>query len=127
MRARFILAIVSTLLQEAVVAAIFLLILPEFGIIVPIRWLIVILLVWGILATAIYQIGSQALRKKPLPGLPSMIGTQGIVVKQLNPNGLVQIRGELWNAASASGKIRAGEEVTVVGQEGLKLIVTRRE
>jgi membrane-bound ClpP family serine protease len=39
---------------------------------------------------------------------------------------MVRIRGELWKAKSAGRKINAGEEVTVVGQRGLKLIVERQ-
>jgi membrane-bound serine protease (ClpP class) len=52
-----------------------------------------------------------------------MVGSQGKVVSPLDPQGVVRIKGELWKATSAAGRIDTGEEVTVVRQEGLKLIV----
>ena len=42
------------------------------------------------------------------------------------PEGMVRIKGELWRAKSASGRMDTGEEVTVVRQDGLKLIVRKR-
>ncbi len=65
------------------------------------------------------------MRRKPLDGLPYMVGSQGEVVSPLAPEGLVRIKGELWQAESASGSIDTGEEVTVVGQDGLKLVVRK--
>ena len=66
------------------------------------------------------------MRRKPLDGLPDMVGSQGEVVSPLAPEGLVRIKGELWQAESASGRMDTGGEVTVVGQDGLKLIVRKR-
>ena len=56
-------------------------------------------------------------------GLPTMVGSKGKVASPLAPEGLVMIKSELWGARSAEGDIDAGEEVTVVGQDGLKLVV----
>jgi len=47
------------------------------------------------------------------------------VVSPLDPDGLVRIRGELWVAESATGRMDTGEEIVVVGQEGLKLVVDK--
>ncbi|MBA7700729.1 hypothetical protein ES703_109452 [subsurface metagenome] len=54
-------------------------------------------------------------------------GSNGEVVKTLAPEGLVKIKGELWAAKSAGRRIDTSEEITVVGQEGLKLIVQKME
>ena len=125
MTARFILAIISTLLEEAALVVIVLLGLPKLGIEIPLAGLIALMVAWGTYSVITYRMGSRALRKKPEIGLPDMVGSKGKVVSLLTPEGLVRIRGELWIAKSASERINIGEGVIVVGQEGLKLIVHR--
>ena len=119
MSARLVWAIISTSLEEAALVLIVLWGLPRLEIRIPLLGLIALMVAWG----AYYRRGSQALKKKLVDGLPDMIGSQGEVVSPIVPEGLVRIKGELWQAKSASGKIETGEEVTVVGQDGLKLIV----
>jgi len=84
------------------------------------------MLAWGAYTVITYRMGSRALRRKPIPGLLDMAGSEGKAVSPLAPEGMVRIKGELWMAKSAGGKIDTGEEVTVVGQDGLKLIVRKR-
>lgn len=122
---RLIIAILSTLLEEAVLAAFLLWGLPQLGIHLPLPVLIVLMAALVAYAVITYRLGSRALRKKPVAGLSDMVGTKGKVVSRLDPEGLVRIKGELWKARSAAGRIDTGEEVTVVGQEGLKLIVRK--
>ncbi len=127
MSARLIWAIFSTLLEEAAIAAIVLWGLPYLGIYnFPLAGLIALMIAWGAYSVITYRRGSRALRKEPLGGLPDMVGSQGEVVSPLAPEGLVRIKGELWQAKSASGMMDTGEEVIVVGQDGLKLIVHKR-
>ncbi len=127
MSARLIWAIVSTLLEEAAMAAIVLWGLPYSGIHnFPVAGLIAVMVAWGAYSVITYRRGSRALRRKPLDGLPDMVGSQAEVVSPLAPEGLVRIKGELWQAESASGRMDTGEEVMVVGQDGLKLIVRKR-
>ena len=59
-------------------------------------------------------------------GSEALIGIRGKVVTPLNPEGFVQIGGELWKASSAEGRIGMGEEVIVVSQRGLKLMVRHK-
>jgi membrane-bound ClpP family serine protease len=125
MTARLIIAIITTALEEAAIAVVVLWLLPEIDVHIPLFALILIMLAWAGFAVFTYHMGSRALRKKPEGGLSDMLGTRGEVVKRLDPEGMVRIRGELWKAKSAGRKINAGEEVTVVGQKGLKLIVER--
>jgi membrane-bound ClpP family serine protease len=122
---RLIIAIVTTALEEAAIAVIVLWGLPKLGVNLPLAVLVIIMLAWLGFAVFTYRMGSRALRKKPESGLSDMLGMRGEVVKRLDPEGMVRIKGELWKAKSAGRKIEAGEEVTVVGQEGLKLIVER--
>ena len=107
--------------------AVVLLGLPKLGIHMPLAGLIALMVAWGAFSTFTYRMGSRALRKKPEIGLPDMVDTKGEVVSPLAPEGLVKIKGELWIAKSASKPIDTGEEVTVVGQDGLKLIVRKSE
>lgn len=127
MTARLILAILSTLLEEIALAAFILWGLPQLGIRLPLGVLIALMAVLAAFAVITYRLGSRALKKKPVVGLPDMVGSQGKVVSPLDPEGLVRIKGELWESRTAGRKINAGEEVTVVGQEGLKLIVRREK
>ena len=123
MAGRLILAIISTLFEETALVVIVLLGLPKLGIEIPLAGLIALMAAWLAWSVFTYQIGSRALRKKPLDSLPDMVGSRGEVVSPLAPEGLVRIKGELWVAKSASGEINTGEEVTVVKQDGLKLVV----
>ena len=58
-------------------------------------------------------------------GLPEMIGSTGKVVSPLAPEGTVKVKNELWTAKSTGEDIDAGENITVVAQDGLRLIVRR--
>ena len=70
-----------------------------------------------------YRVGSRALRKERIVGLPDMVGSKGEIVSPLAPEGLVRIKGELWVAKSAGGEMKSGEKVLVVAQDSLKLVV----
>ena len=125
MTARLIFAILSTLMEEAALVVIVLWGLPQLGIQIPLAGLIALMAAWLAFSVFIYQMGSRALRKKPIVGLPAMVGSKGKVVSPLAPEGLIKIKGELWVAKSAGRRIDAGEEIIVVGQDGLKLIVRK--
>jgi len=125
MSVRLIWAIISTLLEETALAVVVLWGLPQLGIEIPLAGLIALMVAWAAFAVFTYRKGSRALKKKPVVGLSDMVGSKGEVVSRLDPEGLVRIKGELWKAESAAGRVDAGEEVTVVGQERLKLIVRK--
>jgi len=125
MTARLIFAVLSTLMEEAALVVIVRWGLPQLGIQIPLAGLIALMVAWLALSVFTYQMGSRALKRKPVVGLPAMIGSQGKVVSPLAPEGLIKINGELWVAKSAGTRIDAGEEIIVVGQDGLKLIVRK--
>ena len=125
MTGRLILAIISTLIEEAALIVIVLWGLPQLGIRIPLPGLVALVVAWGAFSIFIYRMGSRALRKKPIAGLLTMIGSRGKAASPLVPEGFVRIKGELWEAKSLSGKIRTREEIMVVGQDGLKLIVRK--
>jgi membrane-bound ClpP family serine protease len=125
--ARLILAILSTLLEEAAVVAVVLWGLPKLGIRIPLAGLIALMAALAAYAVITYRMGSRALRRKTVAGLTDMVGSKGKVVTPLDLEGLVRIKGELWESKSVDERIDAGEEVIVVKQDGLKLIVRRNK
>ena len=125
MKGRLIIAIVSTTLEEAALAVGVLWGLPKLGIHIPLWVLIIVMAAWCAYAVITYRMGSRALRRKPVHGLTAILGSEGKVVSPLVPEGMVRIKGELWVAQSAGGRMDTGEEVTVVRQDGLKLIVRK--
>lgn len=127
MNIRLIWAIITNILEEAAIVAIALWGLPRLGVHLPLWSLILLMLAWLGFSTFTYRKGTYALMLKPVGGLTSMIGSRGRVVNTLTPAGTVRVRSELWNARSASGRVEVGEEVEVVGQDGLKLVVKRLE
>ena len=123
--ARLILAIVSTSLEEVAIYVIWRWLLPEFGIYLPLSVLIGVMVAWAVFAIALFVFTTRTLKKQTVVGLPTMIGSKGKVASSLVPEGLVRIRGELWGATSTEGNVDTGEEVEVVGEDGLKLVVRK--
>ncbi len=123
MSGRLILAVVSTILEEAALAIIVLVGLPELGIKLHLAVLIVLMLAWVAITILNYQAGSRALKRQPVAGLGTMVGSRGRVVKPLKPEGLIKVGGELWQAKSVGADIDSGNEVIVVGQDRKILIV----
>jgi len=123
--ARLILAIVSTLAVEAALFTIWRWVLPEWEIEVPLAALITVMVVYAIFAVVDFWFVTLVLKKQAVVGLSTMIGSKGKVTSPLEPEGLVTIKGELWGAKSIDRDIASGELVTVVGQDGLKLIVRK--
>ena len=70
MTGRLIIAIISTVLEEAAIVVVVLFGLPQLGINMPLAGLIALMVVWLVWSVIIYRIGSRALRRKPLDILP---------------------------------------------------------
>jgi membrane-bound serine protease (ClpP class) len=124
-KARLLLAVITTTLEEIAIYAIWCWVLPGFDIILPVGALIGMMVSWGIFSVSLFVLTSNILKKQIPAGLPSMVGTRGRVTSPLSPEGMVRIKGELWAAKSKTGSINAGEDVEVVGEDGLKLVVLR--
>lgn len=69
----------------------------------------------------------QAQRWRPTWGQESLIGAAAEVRSALNPTGVVLVQGELWDAElqDEAGPVPAGAQVTVVGRNGLRLLVSQ--
>lgn len=67
--------------------------------------------------------GLKAQRAKPVIGPESIAGETGSTLEVLDPVGNVLVHGELWQAESTSGVIKAGEKIRVTGRKNFKLFV----
>jgi membrane-bound serine protease (ClpP class) len=67
----------------------------------------------------------QAQRATVSSGVQTLLGARGRAVTTLAPVGTVLVRGEEWSAEAVQGTVNAGEEVTVMGRDGLRLRVVK--
>lgn len=72
------------------------------------------------------SLGLRAQRRKVVMGVESMSGREGVALTDLNPGGQVRVAGEEWSATAVSGDVLRGQEVLVVGVEGLRLLVRQK-
>ena len=86
-------------------------------------WLIgtIIVVLFILIASKFYIFYPQF--RKPRIGREGMIGESGRVIKELNPEGQVKIKGVLWKARAIENEIFKGEKIEVVNMKGLKLMV----
>jgi membrane-bound serine protease (ClpP class) len=68
----------------------------------------------------------RARRRQAKTGREELLGKTAVVRVALEPEGTVFYRGELWKAKADENKIGKGEEVKVIGMDGLILQVTRK-
>ncbi len=90
-------------------------------------WLIVVVailmaLLFGVVIERVWK----AHRRQAATGSEELIGKTAVVRQELDPEGMVFLEGELWDAISDAGKIEPGEEVKINKVEGLKLYVTKK-
>ncbi|MEJ5960774.1 NfeD family protein [Pedobacter immunditicola] len=68
-------------------------------------------------------LGLRAQRLKTVTGIHILLGQIGETLTQLDPQGQLQVNGEVWTAESTKGKISKGELVKVIKVSGLTLFV----
>lgn len=126
-RTRLIMAIIGTMLHETAIVVLWLWGLPEVGVYLPVWMLVIVMVLWGGYATAAFMIVTKALRREVVIGLPALVGGKGKAISPLTPEGQVMVQSEIWTARAVDGNLKAGDEILVVGQEGLKLYVRSLE
>ena len=94
---------------------------------INVPWLTIISLALATAAFFAFAIGKAlaAQRRQPSTGMEGMQGQVGEVRRELDPEGMVLVSGELWRAVSESGPLPVGEKVIVTGQEGFLLKVKK--
>jgi len=124
MKSKLIWALLISVIYGITGTAVILWGLPGLGIQLPLYWLIIVFLALAVFSVVSFKVRHQIFLKEPIAGLSSMVGTTGRVITRLTPNGMVKIKGELWEA-SAAEEIASGERVIVVAHDDLKLTVRR--
>lgn len=91
---------------------------------------------WEIIATIVVltvlfftfaiTLAIKAQKRKPTTGAEGIIGETGFAITEINPEGNVQVHGEVWKAESLEGKIEANDNIAVKGINNLKLKVIKR-
>ena len=71
----------------------------------------------------VYPFVRRSIKQPALSGMESLIGRRGLTVETLDPEGYVNIRGELWRAVSDGNSIPAGAQVEVCALDRAKLVV----
>ena len=119
-------SIISSIVEEAGIAVLLMVVLPVFGINIPLWGIIAILTAFAVFSYVSYRLGHPTVLLEGVTSPESIVGSEGIVQQDLEPEGYVQVRGELWKASSTAGGLKKGEEVIITGIDGLKLTVTRK-
>ena len=119
--------VVVLLLDEAVIITLVILALRYFKIQIPLPITITIMIPLGIFIFIIHKAIIPSFHWRPVSGPEGMIGTLGTVIEPLTPKGSVTVRGERWRAKSVGDNVEVGENVEIVGLDGLTLQVKRPE
>ena len=115
--------VATGLLKGAVLASIFLWLLPLWGINIPIWGLILIVITLLCYEIVTFRIGRRALERKPVIWSEAIVGCCGKATTPLTPKGYVQVNGELWRALSSDMNINEGDDIVVVEMNRLTLRV----
>lgn len=114
------------LLDEILVAGLIVFVLWRIGVTIPL-WALV---PGAAFLVAVYWLSYRVLSAQDRDGSfghGDMVGLKCKVIKPLRPEGMVRVRGELWQAVSQDGDIMVGAEVVVVHLQGLRLLVTTQK
>jgi membrane-bound serine protease (ClpP class) len=75
----------------------------------------------------IFAAGFKAQFRRVKTGKEALIGARGVAATDLKPKGEVRVMSEFWEATAKDTTIAAGQEVEVVGMEGMTLVVKLAE
>jgi membrane protein implicated in regulation of membrane protease activity len=116
-------AVLSSILEEILLAAVVLWLLPHFNVNIPLWGLAIMMIALAIYSGVMYRIGRQTFFIRPKVAADNIIGREGTVTRPLAPEGYVKVQGVLWKAICNESALGIGDEVEVVGMTGLRLIV----
>ncbi len=64
-------------------------------------------------------------RRRPITGIEGLLGQLAVARSDLDPEGTVFLKGELWQAVVSEGAVRRGEQVEITEVSGFKLSVRK--
>lgn len=117
-------AILGCMIEEAVLVAVVLWVLPHFNINIPLWGLAILMAALAVYSYTMYRIGRPTFLIRPRLAAEAIIGNEGKVTRRLAPEGYVKVQGVLWKATCDEAELEIGDEIVVVGIERLKLIVS---
>jgi membrane protein implicated in regulation of membrane protease activity len=117
-------AILGWMLEEAILVAAVLWLLPQFNVNLPLWLLAILMAALAVYSYTMYRVGRSTFLIRPKVAAETVIGNGGKVTKRLAPEGYVKVHGVLWKATCVESELEVDDEVVVVGIEGLRLIVS---
>lgn len=112
--------------DEVAAVVILLLILPRFGIEVPLVYTVLITVVLVAISAGTY-VWLAPVETQKFRGLDIMMGLKGETLAPLEPYGQIRVAGEIWSAKALDGNIPQGARIIVERAEGLRLLVRKLE
>lgn len=122
-RAYALYSLITTLFEEAVLTTVVLLVLPRFGISIPVWLLLLVIVAWAAYSFTTFRLGERVIAKTPVVSAEALFGVKGMTTTQLSPEGYVRVGAELWRARSVSEDIDESTEVTIIDMQRLTLFV----
>jgi len=119
-------AILGWMIEEAILVAVVLWLLPLFDINIPLWGLAILMAALAVHSCIMYRMGRPTFLIKPKVAAENIIGDEGRVTRRLAPEGYVKVKGVLWKATCDEAELEIGDEIVVVSIEGLRLIVKPR-
>ena len=113
-KAYLIFNIATGLPKGAVLAAIFLWLLPLWEINIPIWGIILLIVAFVTYEIVTFRLGWRALKRKPSVSPKALVGCYGKATTPLTPEGYVQVQGELWQALCSDRDIDEGDDIVVL-------------
>jgi membrane protein implicated in regulation of membrane protease activity len=117
-------AILGWMLEEVILVAVVLWLLPLFNVNIPLWVLGILMAALAVYSYVMYRIGRSTFLIKPKVAAETIIGNDGKVTKRLAPEGYVKVQGVLWKATCVESELEVGDDVVVVDINGLRLIVS---
>lgn len=85
-----------------------------------------ILLLTSIIELVAIMYENKHQKPNALQAFHALIGKEGTIIEDCNPEGRIEINQEIWNAISKYGEIlRSGERIKVTERQGLKLFIEK--
>jgi membrane protein implicated in regulation of membrane protease activity len=120
-------AILGWMLEEAILVAVVMWLLPLFNVNIPLWVLGILMAALAVYSSVMYRVGAPTFLMKPKVAAETIIGNDGKVTRRLAPEGYVKVQGVLWKATCLESELEVGDDVVVVGIKGLRLIVCPKE
>ncbi len=85
------------------------------------------LIIVALIVAVIFYVGVKAQFRRVKTGKEALIGAKGVATTDLKPKGEIRVMGEFWEATTKEGEIASGQDVEVVGMDGMFLLVKPTE